>query len=89
LNWPEEERRKEPRSPADGKVEFLLEDPLPRKFHGRLVDVSEGGFRASHEPTGLHAGVEVRFRHPAAEGRARVMWTRVLGERVESGFLIL
>ncbi|HEY3444628.1 MAG TPA: hypothetical protein VGK29_28010 [Paludibaculum sp.] len=38
---------------------------------------------------GLLTGQDVEFEHSAARGRARVMWTRILGSNVESGFLIL
>jgi len=37
---------------------------------------------------GLCAGQRVRFRHPYDEGTATVMWTQVLGQKAESGFLI-
>lgn len=83
------ERRKERRRSATGKVELLLRDPLPEKIEGRLVDISAEGFRASHKYSGLSSGHEVYFHHDSAEGQARVMWTRVLSGRAETGFLIL
>ncbi len=84
-----EERRREPRSAAQGFVDLHLEDPVPVEIRGRLVDISDGGFRASHSYAGLQPGQEVDFRHQSAEGRARVAWNRILAERVESGFVIV
>jgi len=82
------DRRREPRHPASGGVEFFVEDPMPARFNGELVDWSQSGFRARHRQTGLQSGQTVRFRHAQASGEARVMWTRIRGADVESGFLI-
>ncbi len=72
----------------DGEVRVWV--VLPRRFeiHGRLVDVSSSGFRMSHGYTALESGQTVEFSHLEATGRARVVWTRISGERVESGFLV-
>ncbi len=83
------ERRRETRTPAQGFVDLHLEDPVPVEIRGRLVDTSDGGFRASHSYAGLRTGQEVGFRHPGAAGRARVAWNRIVAERVESGFVIV
>ncbi len=82
------ERRREPRHAASGGVEFFVEDPMPARFDGELVDWSQSGFRARHRHTSLQSGQTVRFRHARASGQARVMWTRIRGADVESGFLI-
>jgi hypothetical protein len=83
------DRRAEPRRPADGAVmlrpEGLMSAPVP----GRLVDVAGAGFRARHSAKALVSGQIVEFEFEGAEGHARVVWTRILGESVESGFLIL
>ncbi len=84
-----DERRREKRSPTSGEVSLLLEDPEPVVIRGRLFDSSENGFRAAHDRTALCAGQEVGFRHATAQGRARVVWNRILAEHVESGFLVL
>lgn len=85
-----QERRREARQPASGPVRLLVEDPLqPRTVEGSLVDVSTHGFRARHGFSGLTSGQVVSFEHGARTGRARVAWTRVTGEGVESGFYIL
>ena len=83
------ERRRETRNPARGEVSLFLDDPKPLEIRGRLFDCSDHGFRAAHDRTALCAGQEVRFRHARANGRARVVWNRILAEHVESGFLIL
>ncbi len=85
---PHQERRREPRHPVTGPVEFFLEEPLPARFNGELIDWSQSGFRARHRHTELQSGQTVRFRHAKASGVASVMWTRIRGSEVESGFLI-
>ena len=89
MTQPAQERRKEPRWQATGKVEFVVNDTLGQHFEGELVDMSAGGFRAAHSRRTLQAGEEVRFRHSAGDGAARVMWSRILYDHVESGFLVL
>ncbi len=83
------ERRQEDRAPKYGKVTLILAEQGRKKVGARLLDTSLGGFRAAHTHPELSAGAEVDFRHDEASGRARVVWTRVLGEQAESGFLIL
>ena len=69
------ERRKEPRSPAQGVVQLLFEDPAPQVINAELRDVSASGFRAVHHCSTLSSGLEVRFTHDLGHGRARVVWT--------------
>ncbi len=83
------ERRREARSRAQGAVNLLVEDPAPQLIGGVLLDVSPSGFRALHQCRWLKSGREIRFQHRSAAGRARVMWSRILPDSVESGFLIL
>jgi len=83
------EKRREPRREASGTVHVRFSDPNPVEIEGRLMDVSPGGFRMSHHFTSLAAGQIVEFAHIEARGRARVMWNRILAERVETGFLVL
>jgi hypothetical protein len=42
----------------------------------------------AHECAVLTAGQYVKFAHVEARGRARVVWTRIAAEAVESGFLV-
>jgi cold shock CspA family protein len=61
----------------------------PEPVWGHLVDIANRGFRARHKARGLEPGQQVEFEIAGFPGRARVVWTRIVGERVESGFLIL
>jgi hypothetical protein len=87
------EQRREPRRAADGEVRFLLGENLPHidpaEVRAKLLDRSDNGFRAQHDCVQLMCGQLVKFRLAKSKGLARVVWTRILGDRVESGFLIL
>ena len=83
------ERRAEPRRMARGKVNLWPEGFSNATAPGRLLDSSRSGFRAQHGLKGLGPGQCVHFEHGNLEGRARVVWTRILDDRIESGFLIL
>ena len=89
MKKPKTDRRREKRKPARAKVSFILQREGSLEIEGQLIDVSQRGFRAAHQDRTLSAGEEVGFREPQRQGRARVMWCRILPERVESGFLIL
>jgi hypothetical protein len=58
-------------------------------IEGQLLDIAQSGFRARHECHTLFSGQVVEFQHARAQGRARVVWTRIVGDRIESGFFIL
>ena len=84
------DQRKEPRFKADGIVEILCEeDPTAAPITARLLDVSASGFRAAHSGCALSRGQTVRFRHPSASGRARVVWNRIDGDVTETGFVLV
>ena len=83
------EQRKEQRELVAGEVSLILEDGASLEFLGRLLDVSQNGFRASHSNTALSTGQRVRFSHSRRDGHALVMWNRILPRHIESGFLIL
>ncbi|HUJ20903.1 MAG TPA: hypothetical protein VLX58_05235 [Bryobacteraceae bacterium] len=89
------EQRREPRWKAHGEIWFSLDEgapagPAPKEVLGTLLDRSSSGFRAQHDCKELMSGQLVRFRmKPSSGGRARVMWTRIIDDRVESGFLIV
>lgn len=83
------ERRAEPRQPAQGVVLLRLTNGASVSLDGQLLDIAPSGFRASHGMRTLRPGQEVDFELAGYPGRARVVWTRILGDRVESGFLIL
>lgn len=83
------ERRREPRFPASGEVRLFFADPLPLEVKGRLLDMSQSGFRAAHGFPGFQTGQSLHFRHEKGQGTARVMWNRILPEHIETGFLVL
>ena len=84
-----QEKRRESRRLANGEVRVKFTDPEPLQIEGKLIDVSAGGFRMAHDCTALRSGQVVSFAHVEARGRAQVMWTRILVESVESGFLVV
>jgi hypothetical protein len=84
------EKRREPRHQATGRLTLHPADGGPgSRIEGQLMDISVHGFRAAHSNAGLGAGQEVRFEHAHARGRAKVVWTRVQGSTVETGFVVL
>ncbi len=78
--------RSEPRLPAEGLIILSING---HSVTGRLMDVSRSGFRATHSCPELQTGTAVRFQHPAGSGNAKVVWNRISGTNIESGFLIL
>ncbi|HEV7394639.1 MAG TPA: PilZ domain-containing protein [Burkholderiales bacterium] len=82
------EQRRETRRQAQGNVLVRSENAGSRNIQGKLVDVSASGFRMEHDCAELTAGQYVAFTHIEARGRARVVWTRILDDSVESGFVI-
>jgi hypothetical protein len=86
---PQHESRREPRRAAEGSVLVEFRNPQQREVEGRLVDLSPNGFRMAHASIELIPGMVVKFSHSVASGEARVVWSRILANRVETGFLIL
>ena len=83
------ERREEPRFPAKAEVRLRTEAAASPAVKGTVIDTSASGFRARHDCYDLTSGQIVTFEHRLAAGRARIVWTRIVGDVVESGFLIL
>ena len=84
------EKRREPRRTAEGPLRLLPRDPnLTGNIQARLLDVSRSGFRARHDCLHFYNGLEVDFSRGGLAGRARVVWNLILGQQIESGFLIL
>jgi len=83
------DRRTEPRLPASGQVKLRPEGFATTSVPGQMLDINSGGFRARHSFQALRSGHIVEFAYGRLQGRARVVWTRILGAQVESGFLIL
>ena len=82
-------RRSETRRESAGEVVFFFEDPLELEVRGVVTDDSASGFRAQHNYSNLETGQVVRFRRSIASGKAKVVWTRISGVKVETGFLVL
>jgi hypothetical protein len=82
------ERRRSIRRPCADEIVMLFVDESPGEMAGLLHDVSAEGFRATHHWLALSAGRKVRFKHSYDEGLATVMWTKVWGQKAESGFLV-
>ena len=83
------EQRREQRREVSGTVRISFSDPQLLQIEGRLMDVSASGFRMTHGFPSLAAGQLVEFTHLEARGQARVMWNRIVEERVETGFLVI
>jgi hypothetical protein len=72
-----------------GEVIFHFGDAR-KEVRARLMDRSTSGFRAEHDSSELTCGQLVEFQLEASDPRiARVVWTRIAGGRVETGFLLL
>ena len=82
------DQRHEVRRPGKGNVVVRWSNPRAQLVEGKLVDVSDSGFRMAHGCSALTAGQYVEFSHCEAKGRARVVWTRITGVAVESGFVV-
>ena len=83
------DRRTAPRHAAEGEVNLRPDGLMSTAVRGQMLDVASSGFRARHDSPALMSGQIVEFAFNGAEGRARVVWTRISGGHVESGFLIL
>jgi hypothetical protein len=85
-----EERRRNPRHEVQGVIflKILNSDLHSAPIRAFLIDLSASGFCASHTSKELCSGQEVAFCHDAGKGMATVVWTRIDGQSVESGFLI-
>jgi len=89
MNIAVHEKRRELRQPAEGPVLVRFANPQPLEILGQLMDVSASGFRMAHANQALQSGQIVEFSHALAVGAARVMWNRIMDQRVETGFLIV
>jgi hypothetical protein len=74
---------------GQGPLKLSFDDPSPQEITGQLMDYSTSGFRAVHAYAALHTGQVVDFQHAVADGKARVMWNRIAGDRVETGFFVI
>ena len=79
-----EERRREPRLPAQGAVQLTL--PEGTTFAATLMDRSDKGFRAEYSAAGVRSGTEVRVDVEGQQFQARVAWTVTSEGKNQSGF---
>lgn len=73
----------------DGELVLSFDDPVHHEVTAQLLDYSKSGFRAVHAYSALSAGQVVQFQRLLAWGKARVVWNRILGEKVETGFVLI
>jgi hypothetical protein len=83
------EKRQAPRRRASGKVRLSQANLMMPPLEGRLLDRSDSGFRVRHQHLTMTSGQEVEFEVAGASGRARAVWTRIIGGEAETGFYIL
>jgi hypothetical protein len=83
------ENRREQRRAVEGPVRVWFQNPQRLEIEGRLMDLSSAGFRMVHDYAPLSAGQIVEFSHTESAGSARVIWNRISGAHVETGFLVL
>ncbi len=84
-----EDRRREERVPAEGDIRLFPDRFSEASVTGQLLDMSASGFRARHNCRTLSGGEVVRFVHASGAGSATVVWTRIVSDHVESGFLLV
>ena len=80
--------RSERREAAEGEVIFHLAGTTGQQFRARLLDVSPHGFRAEHAIPTLSVGTELSFEHPGRSGKAVIVWNRIVGAGVQTGFFV-
>jgi hypothetical protein len=83
----DQERRRHPRTAVHGAAELVLEDST--KVSGEMIEISQGGFRVRHEFRGFRENQHVSFVHAFGKGKARVVWSREVGQQIETGFCLL
>lgn len=81
-----DERRLQLRHTTQGTVLLRDEKDSSLRVLAQLVNVTERGFSVSHFHTGFVVGQVVKFQEWF---RAKVIWTREVGDHRETGFLII
>jgi len=74
---------------VEGEVVLNFDDTVPREIRGQFLDFGRDGFRVIHSYVGLVSGQSVYYHHVLAKGAAKVVWNRIIGEMVETGFIII
>ena len=89
VSEPSADKRRHERKLASGPITLWWGDASLPTIQGRLLDMSETGFRVAHNCIALGQGQQVHFQYADGEGTARTIWTRILSDSAESGLLIL
>jgi hypothetical protein len=84
-----DERRSEPRFPANGEVRINIDGPKMLSIPARILDVSQHGMRVEHMYPALASGMMVQIESASSQFTARVVWNRIKSDGVESGFYLL
>ena len=82
------ERRDHARHSAHGTVIVRPSGEDGPEIQGILIDLSDAGFRISHDSPNLETGLLVDFDRAGASGQAKVIWNRILQGSVQTGFLV-
>jgi hypothetical protein len=88
-NAPAVERRASRRISADGQIAFERTDLPGLVLEGSLMELSGEGFRFSHTEKDLRSGERILAAFPWARVEAKVIWTLMVGDRIESGCMFL
>ena len=83
------ERRREPRRAVEGEIRLRQAGVMSAPFTGRLLDLSEHGFRIRHGRLTLASGDCVDFEFEGQTGTARAMWNRIVDGEAETGFSVM
>lgn len=83
-----DDRRSEPRRPAEGRAVMVINTGRELEIIGSLVDVSEHGLCIAHMYPALASGMEIQVRYHNQQRKARVMWNRINADGVQSGFYL-
>jgi hypothetical protein len=83
------ERRAALRRPSNAEARLRQPGVIAGTFTGQVLDTSATGFRLRHDRLSLASGQVVEFELDGKRGQARAMWTRIVGNEAETGFLIL
>lgn len=82
------DRRREPRTPATGKVVVRL-DHGRKVIQAEMVDVSPSGFRIRYRGLPLQSGSDVDITYPWGDVKASIVWVRAQDGWVEVGFMVI
>lgn len=80
------ERRRQLRHTTQGTVLLRDEKDDSVRVLAQLINVTERGFSVSHFHSGFAVGQVVKFQEWF---RAKVIWTRSVGDHQETGFQII